>query len=188
MSEAAEQLAPPKRKRGRPPGARDSKPRVRRSRNAVAAEPKPARKVRESDHQIALMKWLDTVPAPNMGGPKLGHFAFAVPNGVWVPAPIDLRMRIIITMRRQGLKKGVPDVWIMLPLHGWHGCIIELKRDERSQIAPEQIEWLDRLRGAGYFVELARGIQEATAAVNRYLAGEQPAPFEWVDDVHGQTN
>ncbi len=172
--------APPRRKRGRPAGSRDSKPRVRRSRKDAAAAPGPARPVRESDHQKQFIKWIDMQPAPGMPGEKLGDYCYAVPNGVWIPTPDKhLRMRIIMSQRRLGLRKGVPDIIIDLPLHQWHGARIEMKRDANSVISDEQIAWLTRLRARGYFCELCAGVQEATGAVRRYLEGEAPQPFPW---------
>lgn len=174
----------PTRRRGRPAGSRDSKPRQRRSRKQIA-EGTPAaaaRPVRETDIQRTFIKWLDTQPAPGIAGAKLGHFSYAVPNGVWIPAPDQRqRMRIIMTLRRMGLRKGFPDIGIDLPLHGWHGARLELKRDATSAISDEQKEWLERLRAAGYFAELCPGIQGATDAVRRYLEGEQPLPFPWLE-------
>jgi hypothetical protein len=175
-----------KRKRGRPLGAVDSKPRTRRKKGEAAAAP-VVRKIRESDIQTTFMRWLEGVPAPGQPGRKLSDFAYSIPNGIWIPAPVKLKIMIIMTMRRQGLKKGVPDVCIDLPLHAWHGCRLEIKRDATSQIQPEQIEWLTRLRAAGFFCELCAGLGAATAAVGRYLRGEQPLPFPWeqeVADVH----
>lgn len=188
----------PPRKRGRPAGRKDAKPRVRRPKSVVQAEPKPARKVREGDMQAQCMKWLDTVPAPGFPGHKLGEFCYAIPNGIWLPgANLQQRIRVIMTMRRQGLKKGIPDTNIDLPLHGYHGARIELKRyrvakssgPATTQMKPEQIEWLERLRAVGYFCEVAVGVAGYCAAVGRYLRGEKPAPFPWEevpDGVHGQ--
>jgi hypothetical protein len=174
----------PRRGPGRKAGARDSKPRVRRTRAQIAqarAETGTAVPLkRESDHQKQFIKWIDMQPAPGIPGGKLGHYCYAVPNGVWIPTPDKhLRMRIIMSQRRLGLRKGVPDIIIDLPLHQWHGCRLELKRDESSNVSDEQKAWLERLRARGYFCELVPGIQGATAAVRRYLEGEQPLPFPW---------
>jgi hypothetical protein len=147
------------------------------------------RPIRESDIQKQFIKWLETVPAPGLPGAKLGAFAYAVPNGIWIPAPLQQRIQIIMAQRRLGLKKGIPDVIIDFPLHAWHGCRLELKRDATSQIHDEQKHWCESLRGRGYFVELCAGLGAATAAVGRYLRGEQPLAFPWDEDsesVHCQ--
>jgi hypothetical protein len=183
--------APQPKRRGRPKGAKDAAPRKRRPK-AVVAEAK-VRKVREGDMQAQCMKWLDTIPAPGMPG-RVGDYTYAVPNGIWLPgADVQMRIRVIMTMRRQGMKKGVPDVTIALPLHGYHGCIIELKRlrvanssgPETTCMGEEQIVWLERLKLAGYFVEVAVGVPGFCAAVSRYLAGEAPEPFPWDEVVTG---
>lgn len=181
--------APVKRGRGRPAGRKDSTPRKRRGGAALAAAAKVVRPIRESDIQKQFIKWLETVPAPGLPGEKLGAFAYAVPNGIWIPAPLQQRIQIIMAQRRMGLKKGIPDVIIDFPLHAWHGCRLELKRDVTSQIHDEQKQWCENLRGRGYFVELCAGLGAATAAVGRYLRGEQPLAFPWDEDsesVHSQ--
>lgn len=173
----------PRRRRGRPAGAKDTKPRKRRSKAEIGAEPVKAKPVREGQIQAQFIKWLESVPAPGVPGGKLGHYTFAVPNGIWIPGPLEVRMRIIVTQRRQGLKKGVPDVHILFPLHRWHGCIIELKRDERglmpSNMDETQVEWLNRCKARGYFVEICAGLTAACEAVGRYLNGCAPLPFPW---------
>lgn len=189
-----ETTAPPQRKRrGRPPGVKDSAPRKRRGKSSLDGEPAKPRKVREGDMQAQCMKWLDSIPAPEFGG-RVGDYAYAVPNGIWLPgADLQQRIRVIMTMRRQGMKKGVLDVTIALPLHGYHGCIIELKRHRvaeyqsasTSMMKPEQVEWAERLRRAGYFVEVAVAVPGFCAAVGRYLRGEAPEPFPWDEVVTG---
>lgn len=177
----------PKRKRGRPPGAKDSAPRARRSRKqiaegqqAMAAAPK---KLKEGQIQSLFIKWLGGVPAPGRPGRKLGDYVFAIPNGIWIPGDLQTRIRIIMNMRRQGMKKGIPDVTIALPLHEYSGAFIELKRDAKqiqpSNIQDEQRDWLTRLREVGYFVEMVVGLEGACAAVGRYMQGLKPAPFPW---------
>lgn len=146
----------------------------------MVAEPK---KLKEGQIQSLFIKWLAGVPAPGMPGRKLGEYVFAIPNGIWIPGDLQTRIRIIMNMRRQGMKKGIPDVTIALPLHGRPGAFIELKRDPKqiqpSNIQPEQREWLTRLREVGYFVEMAVGLSNACAAVGRYMQGQAPEPFPW---------
>jgi hypothetical protein len=183
-------LNPVKRKRGRPAGLKDKVPRKRRSKSEIVAAAKVVRPIRESDIQKQFIKWLDTVPAPGLPGCKLGTFVYAVPNGIWIPAPLQQRIQIIMAQRRLGLKKGIPDVIIDYPLHDWHGCRLELKRDASSEIHDEQKAWCEALRGRGYFVELCAGLAAATGAVGRYLRGEPPLAFPWAEDaehVHRET-
>lgn len=179
----ASEAAPVKRRRGRPPGSRDTKPRVRRSSAEVRAQPKPVKKMKEGQIQSQFISWLETVPAPNMPGGKLGHWAHAVPNGIWIPGEAHTRMRIIVTQRRQGMKKGVPDVTIAFPMHGYHGLYIELKRDvtqlEPARLTDEQKGWLTRLRAVGYYAAMCVGLEEACNTVRRYLDGLPPLPFPW---------
>jgi len=183
----AQSTAAPKRKRGRPPGAKDAAPRARRSKQEIAAGQQAAaavpKKLKEGQIQSLFIKWLAGVPAPGRPGRKLGDYTFAIPNGIWIPGDLQTRIRIIMNMRRQGMKKGIPDVTIALPLHNYCGAFIELKRDPKqvqpSNIAPEQRDWLTRLREVGYLVEMAVGLSNACAAVGRYMQGQAPEPFPW---------
>jgi hypothetical protein len=177
---------PQPKKRGRPVGRKDAAPRKRRSSEVVKAE--KIRKVREGDMQAQCMAWLSNVPAPGIEGAKLGDYSLAVPNGIWLPgADLQQRIRVIMTMRRQGMKKGYPDMSIDLPLHGRPGARFELKRyrvskswsKETSKMGDEQIVWCERLRSAGYFVEVVVGVAGFCAAVGRYIRGENPLPFPW---------
>lgn len=179
-----EQTTPVKRKRGRPPGKKDAAPRKRRSRQQIAeGQPAAPKKLKEGQIQSLYIKWLAGVPAPGIPGKKLGDYVFAIPNGIWIPGDLQTRIRIIMNMRRQGMKKGIPDVTIALPLHGYHGAFIELKRDAKqiqpSNIQPEQREWLTNLRAVGYFCEMVVGLHAACAAVGRYMSGAAPLPFPW---------
>lgn len=186
MESQSASLPPPKRK-GRPPGSRDTKPRQRRTKAAVQ-EARANVVPREGEMQTQCMKWLDTIPAPNDLPGRLGDYAHASPNGIWLPgADVQQRIRVIMTMRRQGMKKGFPDVSIDVPLHGYHGARIEIKRKPvgkhwsktTSKMGDEQPGWCERLRAAGYFVEVVVGVAGFCAAVGRYLNGQEPELFPW---------
>jgi hypothetical protein len=69
----------------------------------------------------------------------------------------------------QGLRPGVPDLFLACPSREWAGLWIELKRRRGGRLAPEQREWLDRLRGQGYRAEVCKGWEEAREAILAYL-------------------
>lgn len=184
-----QQQSEPRARRGRKPGSRDSKPRVRRTRAEIAAgqsaTPGKVKRPKESQIQGQFIKWLDQQPAPDKPGHKLGEWIWAVPNGIWIPGDVQTRMRIIMSQRRLGMRKGAPDVTIAFPMHDWHGCFIEVKRD-RDQTAPGQIKeeqrgYLERLRDVGYYVRMCVGLEECCEAVREYIRGDLPPPFPWED-------
>lgn len=72
-------------------------------------------------------------------------------------------------MRAEGLKKGVPDIFLPAPRGQWHGLFVELKRVKGSTPSIEQEQWFAQLQLAGYAVCWARGWERAKAAIVQYL-------------------
>ncbi len=77
-------------------------------------------------------------------------------------------------MKRMGVAKGFPDIFIAVAAGGFHGCFLELKRIKGGVISPEQQNWVDYLNKAGYKAAICRGFEEAKACVLEYLATEPP--------------
>jgi hypothetical protein len=93
---------------------------------------------------------------------------FAIPNGKAASS-----IREAVNAKRTGLKRGVPDMFLPVAVGGWHGLFVELKRDggTRSDLKPEQVDWLQRLQAAGYQTAVAFGWREAVAEIAGYLGG-----------------
>lgn len=74
-------------------------------------------------------------------------------------------------MASEGLRAGYPDILLDWPAQGFHGLRIELKRQRftPSDIKPNQRAWHDRLRAAGFRVEVCGGWAEAWAVLVEYL-------------------
>lgn len=53
-------------------------------------------------------------------------------------------------MKRMGLRKGFPDIFIPTARKGFYGLFIELKRDRQSRVSAEQIAWITYLNKQGY--------------------------------------
>lgn len=75
-----------------------------------------------------------------------------------------------INLKRMGVSKGYPDVEVPYPCGHFHGFYIEMKRQKGGKISEEQAEWLDYLRGVGYYAEVANGFEEAKKHFNFYLS------------------
>ena len=73
-------------------------------------------------------------------------------------------------MKAEGLKAGVPDLFICEPRKVYHGLFIEMKRDAKSRVSEEQKRWIKDLNNKGYRAEVCRGIDAAITAVNEYLS------------------
>jgi hypothetical protein len=95
--------------------------------------------------------------------PQIEPFLFAIPNG-------GLRNKTTAArLKAEGVKPGVPDLFLSLPSGTYHGLYIEMKRSEGGKLSPEQKEMLDRFGGVGYMTVVANGADEALDAVKEYL-------------------
>lgn len=70
---------------------------------------------------------------------------------------------------RQGLKRGVPDVFLPVARGGKHGLFIEMKRVKGGTVSQEQREWREKLRAQGYAAEICFGWEAAAAVIRKYL-------------------
>lgn len=73
--------------------------------------------------------------------------------------------------KAQGVKAGVPDIFLPCARGGYHGLYIELKRTKGGKISTAQKEWIDALRGQGYKVIVCYGFDEAREVIISYLEG-----------------
>jgi len=116
--------------------------------------------VKRDEHaeQVALMKWAAMqsrrIPALEM--------LFAIPNGGRRDAVTGARLKA------EGVKAGVPDLFLPCPAGKWHGLFIELKAPGGRPSA-EQRRMIERLRKAGYKAEVCYGWMEAAEVLTEYL-------------------
>lgn len=138
----------------------------------------PAKRVAvptEHEEQAAYFEWaeakLTEIPYLKM--------AFAIPNGASVPykrigkgkSYAPLRLKLLV----EGLKPGIPDVFLAVPSLGWAGLFLEFKRVKYSpsDVSQAQKDWHTELRASGYAVEVVAGWREAANATLEYLG------YEW---------
>ena len=75
-------------------------------------------------------------------------------------------------MKSEGLKPGVPDIIVAIPVGEKHGLFIEMKRAKpKGRLTPGQKDWLERLSKAGYDCAVAYGCDHAITLLNEYLKG-----------------
>jgi hypothetical protein len=112
----------------------------------------------EHAEQAALMRWVELqarrYPALEM--------LFAIPNGGRRDAVTGARLKA------EGVKAGVPDLFLPWPAGGWHGLFIELKAPG-GRPTPAQRRWIERLQAAGYRAEVCYGWEEAAVVLSDYL-------------------
>ena len=74
-------------------------------------------------------------------------------------------------MLREGLKSGVPDLFLPVPKKPHHGLWIEMKFGKNKTTA-NQDRWINRLQAKGYKVLICYSGQEAISEIEKYLGIE----------------
>lgn len=87
---------------------------------------------------------------------------FHVPNGGQRHAAVAAKLR------GQGVKPGVPDLFLPVPRFGCHGLWIEMKTQD-GRLSKEQKDWIAYLTAAGYQAKVCRSLEDALAALTAYL-------------------
>ena len=112
----------------------------------------------EHGEQAAVVEW-----AERRAGvyPELRRL-FAIPNG-------GPRLRGEAGRKvAEGLRPGVPDLFLPVASGEWHGLFVEMKRLD-GKVSKEQEDWIDYLRYAGYCAEVCYGAAEAIVRIEVYL-------------------
>jgi len=123
----------------------------------VAVKKKKKRNYAESASQRALFKWISYIPI-------LNDLSFSIPNA-------GRRSKITgYLMRLEGMKAGVPDIFIAFPSSPFHGLFIEMKEKGRKP-EPAQIIMMERLTAQGYKCAVCYTWEEAKNVIITYLNG-----------------
>ena len=114
----------------------------------------------ENWHQRQLIQWVKQYP--------WGPFLFHIPNETtggrgW-----------IVRNSQMGCRKGVPDLMLPIPMHGYHGLFIEMKKPG-GRLDRTQRRWLEALTNLGYLAICCKGWEEARDALQRYMASTYSA-------------
>lgn len=72
-------------------------------------------------------------------------------------------------LKREGLKKGVPDLCLPVPRREYNGLYIEMKYGN-GRISKEQKEWLEKLNKQGYLAVVCYGFEEARETIEAYIS------------------
>ncbi len=68
-----------------------------------------------------------------------------------------------------GVRSGVPDLMLPVPMGGRHGLFIEMKRVDGGRLSESQRKWLGWLTELGYEAVCCHGFDEAREVVARYM-------------------
>jgi hypothetical protein len=101
------------------------------------------------------------------------NFLHSIPNGG------ERNKAVAGRMKAEGVKAGVPDVFLPFPKfigsQWWHGLYIEFKRPKSEgkpvgRLSPEQVKWRDYLVANNFAHFVAYDYRQAVEATLNYLS------------------
>lgn len=112
----------------------------------------------EHAHQCAVMCWttkyFNTVPELKL--------LFAIPNGG------ERNPVVASRLKAEGVKAGVPDLFLPVARHGCHGLFIEMKKP-KGTIGSSQPQWEKDLKAQGYAHAYCYGWEQAVHVLMSYM-------------------
>lgn len=112
--------------------------------------------ISESTIQCNYLKWL------NFQHPEIFKVTSSFANGGARDPRYGARLK------REGMKKGFPDLGVFVPCREYHGMFIEFK-NEKGRVSPDQKEVISKLQAKGYLCVICKSIDEAINQTNEYL-------------------
>ena len=114
----------------------------------------------EHDEQANLITWAAMHEHEHPGLEML----FAIPNGG------HRHIRVAAKMKAEGVKAGVPDLFLPVPRGDYHGLFIEMKFGKNKPTA-HQRHWLEMLEWHGYKTAVCYWFLDARDVLIDYLEG-----------------
>ena len=110
----------------------------------------------EHQEQVAVIQWFDTQYS------ELRGRLFAVPNGA------RTSIGTAVKLKKEGLRKGVPDLFLIYKTLKYNGLAIEMK-DLNGKVSIEQTDWLSYLASQGFRTAVCFCFDEAREIIKDYL-------------------
>lgn len=114
--------------------------------------------VTEHAEQKTFFEWANLVKKAYPGLDLM----FAIPNGG------ARHIAVARKLKSEGVKPGVPDIFLPVQKGGSAGLFIEMKRVKNSNVTKAQRLWHKRLKEQGYAVKVCYGFKQAKEAVEGY--------------------
>lgn len=114
----------------------------------------------EYQEHIAFVRWFE------LNYPKIKHLLMHYPSGE------KREFNVGVKLKKMGVKRGIPDFFLAVPLIHDAGLWIELK-SKKGKITKEQEFYLHDLAEHGYKTVVAYGWEEAAKIVKDYLDFEK---------------
>ncbi len=114
----------------------------------------------EHTEQVNLMQWWQ-LACRGFGIPEA--LLFAIPNGG--------QRNIIVAskLKAEGVRAGVPDLFLAFPYRNYDGLFIEMKKTKGGRVSGKQKNMLEQLAEVGYKTVVCNGWLEAKAVIEEYL-------------------
>lgn len=109
----------------------------------------------EHEEQCAVIQWCDAHP--------IAKHIFAIPNGSHKSPAMAAKFK------REGLRSGVPDLFLPVPSGEYSGLFIEMKRTKGSVTSGAQQDWASFLTKQGYRCITCNGADWAILEIGLYL-------------------
>lgn len=122
----------------------------------------------EHDEQKRLIEWWAEFSALH-GIPVIA--LFAIPNGG------ERNVIVATRMKAEGVRRGVPDLFLALPKGCYHGLFIELKKPCGGKVSEHQKEYIRYLNSQNYLAIVCHGFDEAKRIICSYLSEKRTTLF-----------
>ena len=116
----------------------------------------------EHTEQVTLMQWW-----------ALAHQQFGIPEQLLFAIPNGGQRNIIVAskLKAEGVRAGIPDLFLAVPRRNAHGLFIEMKKAKGGRTSEKQNAALDMLAEQGYTWAVCHGWTEAKKCIEGYLRG-----------------
>jgi hypothetical protein len=110
----------------------------------------------EHQEQVAVITWF------RLQHRQYANYLFAIPNG-------GVRnIGTAVKLKKEGVLAGVPDLFLMMPMNGYHGLWIEIKAIN-GRVSNSQKQFMGAATLMGYHAVVCYGFNDAKNAINNYL-------------------
>ena len=115
--------------------------------------------MREREHnlQVACVRWFA------MQFPHLAPLLFAIPNGGQRNAIVAAKLKA------EGVRAGVPDLFLAVAAGEYHGLFIEMKNGKAGRVSESQKVMQAALAAQGYKVVICRTFEAFVQEIRDYL-------------------
>lgn len=119
----------------------------------------------EHEEQRTLMQWW-ALYSKSKGLSEC--LLFAIPNGGF------RHISVAMKLKQEGVRAGVPDLFLALPRGNYHGLFIEMKKAKGGRVSDSQNAVMTSLVRQGYACAVCHGWTAARLQIERYFAPVVP--------------